>query len=509
MRKNKLISAARAAALINDGDTLAIHASGGGLSEPTALFRALRDRYLEEGKPEGLHLFSASSIGDKMGNGYDLIALPGLVKSCTAGHWALMPELGKLALEEKIQAYNYPQGVLSQMYMAIAAKTPGVITKIGLNTFVDPRIEGGRMNAACGPAQVRVMDIDGEEYLFYPRRHLNVAFVRGTTADPDGNITSEEEAVVLDGISAAQAVKNCGGIVVAQVKYLAERGALRAKDVRIPGILVDYVVVDPEQKQTAETVYVPSLAGNARTPLAAIPALSLNERKVVARRAAMELAPGAVVNLGFGMPDGVAAVTAEAGRLDDITFTLEQGPIGGMPAGGVIFGCSYNPEAIIDATQQFNFYDGGGLDVTFLGMAEMDRFGNVNASRTGKLLSGCGGFINISQNAKKVVFCSTFTAKGLKTCIGDGTFAVEREGEIPKFVEQVEQITFSAKNAAANRQTVLVVTERAVFTLTPDGLLLIEIAPGADLDRDVIGRMRFRPLVSPDLKRMDASFFSA
>ncbi len=469
MRKNKIITSAQAAALLKDGDTLAIHASGGGLSEPTALLRAVRERFLAEKSPANIHLFQASSIGNKAGGGSDLLALDGLVKSCTAGHWALMPELGQLALDNKIQAYNYPQGVMSQMYQAIAAQTPGVITKIGLNTFVDPRLEGGMMNASTTEPLVKVMEIDGEEYLFYPRRHLDVCFIRGTTADLHGNITSEEEAVVLEGISIAQAVHNSGGIVIAQVKYLAEPGTLRAKDVRIPGILVDHIVVDPEQWQTAETKYVPALAGVGRTPIAGIPPLPLNERKVVARRAAKELPSGAIVNLGYGMPDGVAAVAAEQGRLDEITFTLEQGPIGGMPASGVIFGCSYNPEAIVDATQQFNFYDGGGLDVTFLGLAQIDRLGNVNSSKTGKLLAGCGGFINISQNAKKVVFCSTFTAKGLKVGVADGTLSINQEGQIVKFVEQVDQITFSAKNAIANNQCVLVVTERAVFPSPPPG----------------------------------------
>ncbi len=508
MRGNKVVSAAEAVAKIKDGDCLAIHSSGGGLGEPQMLLTALRDRYNNESSPKNLTLFHTSGVGDQAGSGNDLIAIPGLIKRDVGGHWAMAPQMGKLALEEKIEAYNLPQGVMSQMYQAIAAKTPGVITKIGLNTFVDPRLEGGKLNKRTTDPLVKLLEIEGEEWLFYPRHHLNVCFVRGTTADEDGNISTEQEAAILDGISVAQATRNCGGIVIAQVKYLAKRGTLRAQDVRIPGILVDYVVVDSAQKQTADSEINPSLAGSLRIPLGQVPALPLGERKVVARRAAKELQAGAVVNLGFGMADGVASVAAEEGIIDKINFVLEQGICGGMPATGIIFGCSYNPDAIIDATHQFNFFDGGGLDTTFLGMAQVDAAGDVNSSKTGKLLSGCGGFINISQNAKAVVFCSTFTAKGLRVKVGGGKLVIEQEGQIKKFVNSVEQVTFSAKNAHNNGQKVLFVTERAVFSLEAKGLVLIEIAPGIDLQQDVLDQMDFMPEVSPDLKIMDAAIFS-
>lgn len=508
MKKNKVVTAEEAVAKIRDGDCLAIHSSGGGLGEPQMLLTALRDRYRKESTPKGLTLFHTSGVGDKAGSGNDLIAIEGLIKRDIGGHWAMAPEMGKLALEEKIEAYNLPQGVMSQMYQAIAAKMPGVITKIGLNTFVDPRLEGGLLNKRTTEPLVKVIELDGEEWLFYPRHHLNVCFIRGTTADEDGNISTEQEAAILDGISVAQATRNCGGIVIAQVKYLAQRGTLKAQDVRIPGILVDYVVVDAEQKQTADGEINPSLAGSLRIPLGQVPALPLGERKVVARRAAKELQAGAVVNLGFGMGDGVASVAAEEGIIGDINFVLEQGIVGGMPASGIIFGCSYNPDAIIDATHQFNFFDGGGLDATFLGMAQADASGNVNSSKTGKLLSGCGGFINISQNAKAVVFCSTFTAKGLRVKVGGGKLTIEQGGQIKKFVHAVEQVTFSAKNAHAVGQKVLYVTERAVFRLGAKGLVLIEIAPGIDLQKDVLDQMEFKPEVDANLKIMDPAIFS-
>ncbi|HOV40133.1 MAG TPA: malonate decarboxylase subunit alpha, partial [Spirochaetales bacterium] len=360
----------------------------------------------------------------------DYLAQPGLVKRDIAGHLGMAPAMGKLILENKVEAYNFPQGVLGHMYAAVAAKTPGVITKIGLHTYIDPRLEGGRMNEITRENLVKVLELDGEEWLFYPRLHFDVAFVRGTTADTKGNITMEEEGAFLETPTIAQAAKNCGGIVIAQVKYLAQAGTLNPHLVKIPGIYVDYIVVDPEQKQTALDFYNPAYCGHVKVPLERIPPIPLDERKVIARRAAKEIFPGAVVNLGVGLPSGIASVATEDGFIDEFTLTVEQGAIGGTPVGGVIFGVSYNPEAIITMDSQFRFYDGGGLDVAFLGMAQTDREGNVNSSKVGKMLAGCGGFINITQNAKKVVFTGTFTAKDFQCRVTGGKLTILSEGKV-------------------------------------------------------------------------------
>ncbi|HIU75837.1 MAG TPA: malonate decarboxylase subunit alpha [Candidatus Pelethocola excrementipullorum] len=504
---NKIISAKEALKKISDHQTVAILGSGGGICEPTFLLNSLGNMYQNTGAPKNLTLLHANGIGDKNTFGTDALAYEGLVKRDIAGHWGMAPKMAKMAQEEKIEAYNLPQGVISQMYQSIAGNKPGVITKTGLNTFIDPRIEGGKMNKSAKEDLVKIINIDGEEWLHYPNINIDVALVRGTTADENGNITYEEEAAILDGISIAQAAKNSGGIVIAQVKNIAKAGSLKTKDVVIPGIYVDYIVVDSNQPQTCERMYDPALAGNVNVPVENIAPLPLDPRKVVARRAAKELRHGMVINLGVGMPSGIAAVAAEEGYLDQLNFTVEQGIIGGMPIGGVIFGVSHSPEAMIDQTLQFNFYDGGGLDIAFLGMAQMDRDGNVNSSKTGALLSGCGGAINISQNAKKVVFCGTFTAKGFKADVGDGKISLLREGDIKKIVEQVDQITFSGTYARKIGQPVLYITERAVFELAKDGVMLTEIAPGMDLEKDILAHMDFKPIIAKELKKMDSEIF--
>lgn len=504
---DKVISVTKAANLIKDNEFVAIQGSGGGVAEPTAVIRAIRERYLAENKPENLTLCHATGLGDKNEIGTDLLAVEGLVKRDIAGHLGMAPKMGRMIRENMIESYNFPQGVLSQMYSTVAAKKPGVFTKVGLNTYIDPRIEGGKMNDITEEDLVRVMEIDNEEWLYFPSFKIDVAIIRGTTADLKGNISYEEEAVVLEGISIAQAAKACGGIVIAQVKNLAEAGTLDPRDVRVPGICVDYLVVDSEQNQTCQDFYNPSLNGAVKVPLDSIEPLSLNLRKVIARRAAQELYPGAVVNLGVGMPDGIASVAAERGVLDDITLTVEQGIVGGIPARGIIFGVAHNPEAIIEEDSQFNFYDGGGLDLAFLGMAQIDQMGNVNVSKVGPMLAGCGGFINISQNAKKVVFCGSFTVKGLECKIGNGQIKILNEGSIKKFVKEVSQITFSGKYSRSIDQEVLYITERSVFELKEEGLVLKEIAPGIDLERDILNLMDFKPLIIGDLKVMDSELF--
>lgn len=491
---------------IKDNDLVAILGSGGGVCEPTYILKELGKKYLNEKKPEGLTLLHANGIGNRDTYGTDAIAYEGLIKRDIAGHWAMAPKMAELALNEKIEAYNLPQGVISQMYQTIASKKPGVITKIGLNTFIDPRIEGGKMNESAKEDLVKVIDLNDEEWLFYPNMKIDVGIIRGTTADINGNISYEEEAALLDGVSLAQAAKNSGGIVIAQVKYIAQNGTINPKDVVIPGIYVDYIVVDEEQMQTCLDEYIPSLAGNRKVPLETLEPLKLDARKIIARRAAKEIDTGDIINLGVGIPSGIASVAAEEDFIDDITFTIEQGLIGGMPAGGVIFGVSYNAEVMLDQTIQFNFYDGGGLDIAFLGMTQFDKYGNVNSSKTGKLLSGCGGAINISQNAKKVVFCGTFTAKDFKADFNQ-KLTILNEGSIRKVVEKVDQITFSGDYANKIGQSVLYITERAVFELTQEGIVLIEIAPEIDIENDIIAHMDFVPIISDNIKVFDKELF--
>jgi acyl CoA:acetate/3-ketoacid CoA transferase len=505
--RNKVLTAAEAVQLIQSGDVVAIQGAGGGVAEPTLLLRELGRRFQQESEPRDLTLYHATGLGDRREIGTDYLAQSGLVKRDIAGHLGMAPKMARMIAMNEIESYNFPQGVMSQLYSAIAARQPGVITKVGLNTYIDPRLEGGRMNSITTQDIVRVIEIDGEEWLFYPSLKLNVALVRGTTADLKGNITSEEEAAIHEGISIAHAVKANGGIVIAQVKYLAQEGSLDPRLVKIPSICVDYVVVDEHQQQTCLHHFNPAFTGQVKIPLNRIAPLPLDTRKVIARRATRELFAGAVVNLGVGMPSGIASVATEEGIIDTFTFTVEHGIVGGMPAGGIVFGVSYNPEAIIEQDKQFNFYDGGGIDVAFLGMAQLDQAGNVNASKVGDLLSGCGGFINISQNAKKVVFCGTFTAKGESATVGGGILRIERDGTIHKLVRQVDQVTFSAYNAQQSGQKVLYITERAVFELTAKGVMLREVAPGVDVEKDIFRRMDFRPLVANDLCEMDPALF--
>lgn len=494
--------------MVEDGHTLFVGGSGGGIQEPTALLRALGQRFDKTKSPREIFVWHCSGVGDQKGGGLGLIAREGMLKRVVGGHWGMAPELARLALEERIEAYNFPQGAISQLLREIAGGRPGLTTHIGIKTFVDPRLEGGRLNKNTTEELVHVIELGRREYLFYPAFQIDVAFIRATTADELGNLTFEEEAAFLEALSIAQATRAGGGKVIAQAKYLAEAGTLHPQRVKVPGILVDALVLDPEQKQTALRNYEPAFSGAVRTPTASLPRMRLDARKVVARRAASEIPEGAVVNLGVGIPDGVASVAAEENLLDRFTFAIEQGHVGGVPAPGVEFGAATGPLATIDQPYQFDFFGGGGLDVAFLGMAQADGKGNVNVSRYGGALSGCGGFIDISQGAQRVVFCGTFTAGGMEAEIGDGRLRVVREGRYPKFVEEVEQITFSGELARERGQEVLYVTERAVFKLGENAIELVEVAPGVDLDRDVLEQMAFEPEANTVKKMSDALFHS-
>jgi propionate CoA-transferase len=417
------------------------------------------------------------------------------------------PAIAELAKQNLIEAYTLPQGALSQLVREIAAGRPGLITHVGLHTFVDPRQSGGRQATICQDDLVELIEIKGKEWLLYKPFSIDVAFLRGTTADEDGNISMEQEAVFGEMLSMAQATKRCGGVVVVQVKRLAKRGNLAGKQVKIPGMLVDLVVIDPEQEQTFQTGYSPSYAGELRIPLDAFPVLPLSERKIIARRCALELTRGAVCNVGAGICTGIGLVAAEERVLDHIVLTNEQGLIGGAPAFGLDAGAANNYWAMIDQPYQFDFYDGGGIDLAFLSAVEIDPRGSVNISRFADKIVGIGGFVNISQNAKTMVFGGTFTAGKLQVQTGDGELKIINEGRHRKFVSELAQISYNGAYARERGQTTLFVTERAVFRTVDRAIELVEIAPGIDLNRDVLGQMDFGPMISPSLKLMDHRLF--
>jgi len=516
--RNKIVGAAEAARLIHDGDTVATSGFVGiGFAEGIAL--ALEQRFLSTeaetgvGSPRALTLVYAAGQGDGKTRGLNHFGHRGLVKRVVGGHWGLVPKLQELAVAGEIEAYNLPQGVISHMFRDIAAGKPGTLSRIGLGTFVDPRHGGGKVNAATQQDLVRVMEIDGEEVLFYKAFPIQVGIIRATTADPDGNLTMEHEALTLESLAIAMAAHNSGGIVIAQVERIAERGSLHPRQVKVPGVLVDCVVVAerPEHHmQTFSTQYSAAFAGELRVPMSSFAPLALGARKVIARRAALELKRNAVVNLGIGMPEGVADVAAEEKVFELLTLTAEPGVIGGVPASGLNFGAAINTQAVIDQPSQFDFYDGGGLDVAILGLAQADAEGNLNVSKFGARLAGAGGFINISQSAREVVFVGTFTTGDLQVHISEGKVRIDSEGTCRKFVREVEHRTFSGARARERGQRVLYVTERCVFRLAEGGgLELIEIAPGIDLHRQILALMDFAPAISPSLKLMDAALFEA
>ena len=474
----RVTSAAEAVAAIPNGATVAV---GGfvGAGHPEMLTIALEQRFLRTGEPRDLTLYYCAGQGDRESRGLNHLAHKGLLKRVIGGHWNLAPKLGALALANEIEAYNFPQGILSVLLRESAAKRAGVFSKVGLNTFIDPLLGGGRMNSRTTEPLVERIELDGEMWLRYRPIPIHVGLIRATSADVRGNLSMEKEALIGEVLPIAQAAKNHGGIVIAQVERLVEQIA-DPKSVRVPGILVDYLVVSDgvQHDQTFGELFNEDFV-NAGNGVFHQHALDSSERKEIGRRALQEIRAGDIVNLGIGLPECVAAVASETGRLSEITLTVESGPIGGVPASGLSFGCSSFPEAVIDQPAQFDFYDGGGIDVAVLGALEVDAEGSVNVTSYGNRFAGIGGFANIAQNAKRIVFCCTFRAK-----------------EKPKFVRSVQHICFHGPTAAAKAQRVLYVTERAVFELTRTGLRLIEIAEGVDMKRDVLDQMEFAPDIS-------------
>jgi propionate CoA-transferase len=504
----RLVTADEAASLVADGDTILIGGSGAGHSVPDTIIGAIGKRFLAEGAPRNLTTVHPVGLGDRANRGIGHLAHKGLLKRVVCGTLVDSPPVERMAAADEVEAYTLPQGCLSQLTREMAAGRPGLVTHVGLHTFVDPRLGGGKQSKCATEDLVELTRIGGKDYLFFKPFHIDIALVRGTTADEDGNITMEHEAVFGEMISMAHAARRAGGIVIAQVKRTARRGTLPAKQVKIPGMLVDLIVVDPAQTQTFFTVHDPAYAGELKVPLTNITPLPFSVRKIVARRAALELFSGAICNLGSGISTGIASLAAEEQAIDDVVLTNEQGLIGGAPATGNEPGAGRNYQAMVDQPYQFDFYDGGGLDLAFLSFAEVDEACNVNVSRFGDKIVGPGGFINISQNAKTMIFSGTFTAGGLDISWPNGTTKIAREGNEKKFVSTVEQVTYSGALAAQNGQRALYVTERAVFTRNDAGRLeLIEVAPGIELERDIFAHMKFRPAVSSSLREMDARIF--
>jgi propionate CoA-transferase len=497
----KLIEAEAVAKLIKDNITVAIGGAGAGHAVPDKILKAIGENYVETGHPKNLKTIHPCGIGDNDSRGLNHLAHDGLIHTDIGGFWGNAPKLVKLAKENKVKGYNLPQGVLSHLMRAIASGQPGVITKVGLNTFVDPRIEGGKINDITTEDMVEVITISGQEYLFYKTIPIDVAIIRGTSVDAEGNLTMEEEVGFFAMLSIAQAAKVNGGIVIAQVKNINSTHC-DPGHVKVPGVFIDYVVVDSDQEMTFISGFEPSLV-KRDVPFNSDKLDLKGVKRLVSRRAALELYKGAFVNLGYGMSDGVPIVAQQEGVGNQIVFMIEQGAIAGIPTTGLDFGAMYNPAAILDDGYQFDFFHGGGLDIAFLGFAQIDQYGNINSSRFGDIITGCGGSIDISQNAKMVVYCGSFSIKSEQN-ITDTGLEIINPGKFKKFVQKVQQVSFSGKYAMEKGQQVIYITERAVFRLTTDGLMLTEIAPGIDLQKDILDMMDFKPIISPELKTISS-----
>ena len=510
----KTILSAAVISLIRDNAIIGIGGFGG-FSAPDEILSELAKSFSTHGRPKGLHIVSGISPGDLTEDGYGLsiIKEPGIIASIYSAYMAMSPSIGRAVSSNQIAGYGVPLGVYGHLLRAIAGKKPGVLTRIGLHTFCDPRLEGCLINSRAresGREVVSLVEFDGAEYLHYKPFQPDICIIRGSYADEYGNISLEEEAVHSEQRAMAAAVHNSGGIVVVQVKDIFKRGALDPRKVSIPGVLVDYIVkAKPENHPQGYdgSAFRPELIGDERQKLNTIRPMGLSARKICGRRAALEITGGSLVNLGFGMPDSVASVVNEEGLSHQVNFSIDTGVYGGVPVKGVCFGASVNPEAIIPTTDSFDIYDGGVLDAAFLGIGEVDEDGNVNVSKFGSRCTGPGGFINITQSTKKVCFMGTFTDGSMDYRIGDGKLSIINDAPGIKFKKKVGQVTFSSRFAAENKQQVFYITERAVFQLEKEGITLTEIAPGVDLERDVLAKMEFRPRISDNLRLMDERIF--
>ncbi len=507
----RIISAKEAARMVPNGVTFGTNGfMGTTFAEEIA--EEIENRFLETGEPRDLTLYFCAAQGDNKSKGLQHFAHEGLLKCTIGGHYGMARKIGALVCANKIAAYDFPQGVLAHLLRVTAAHQPGELTRVGIGTFVDPRSAGGKMNERTMALEdlVQLVHLNGEDFLFYKSVPIQFAIIAGTYADEDGNISFEREGVRAEALAMAQACKNSGGTVIVQVQQVVKSGSLHPRHVEIPGLLVDAVVVASDLKycmQNFGSQYNPGFSGEHRISTKVFKPAPLDSKKVIGRRAAMELKQGSAVNLGVGIPEYISAVAAEEGITSRFTLTVEDGLFGGNPQSGLDFGVSLNPACMVTMPSMFDFYDGGGLDQAFVGFAECDGKGNVNVSKFGDRMPGCGGFIDITQNTKQVYFCGTFTAGGLVTEIGDGKLHIVQEGKSDKFSKSIEQITFSAETAVHNRLPVMYITERAVLRLTKDGLMLCEAAPGIDLEKDIFAHMAVRPVVAPDFKWMDERIF--
>jgi propionate CoA-transferase len=504
-----IVSVREAVGLVPDGATVVVGGSGAGHAVPQRFIDELAAVFEAEGRPRDLTTVCIVGVGDFADRGFSQLGLPGLARRTINSNIGNSPRLGALVEANELEAYSFPQGVLSQLMREIAAGRPGLVTRVGLGTYVDPRHTGGKQNARTTEDMVEVVTLRGEEFLLFHAFPVDVAVIRGTTADEDGNITMEGEAVQGEMLSMAMAARNSGGITIAQVKRLAPRGSLTPRTVRIPGALVDYVFVDPDQWQTYVTQDSPYYAGALRKPATPEPPLPLDVRKIIARRSLLEFRRGSICNLGFGISQLIGRVAWEEGVTDQLVLTVEQGIFGGAPVAGNEGGAGFNYQAMIDQPYMFDFYDGGGLDVASLSFAEVDAQGNVNVHAFEGRVRGPGGFPNISARTPKINFVGTLTAQGLELDITEAGVRVVREGSLPKFVPEVREISFNGTLARQRGQQVRYVTDRAVFELADDGLVLLEVAPGIDVQRDVLDRMGFRPRVAEDLREMDRRVYAA
>ncbi len=505
---SKVVSADYAVGLIKDEQCVA-WTTAGLCGFPEEVASALERRWLETGSPKNIMLTHSCGCGDHKTRGMNHFGYEGLVRKIISGHIGEAPKLGQLVIDNKIEAHLIPQGVMVHLYRQMAGKKPGLLTKVGLGTYADPRQQGCKVSEKTKDEVVKLMEIDGEEYLYYKPYHIDVAIIRGSVCDEDGNMTMDREPLILEGFHLASIVKNSGGIVIAQVEHVAKSKTLNPKSVKVPGVLVDYIVVSkPENHlQTKVTYYSPALCGDMRLPTSGVAPLPLDERKVIARRAALELKPGSTLNLGIGMPDGVGNVASEEGVLELMTMTTELGNFGGMPQRGPDFPSTWNPDCTVEHANMFDFYDGGGLAMAVLGMAQVDQYGNVNVSKFGPKVVGPGGFVNISSAARKVVFVGTMTASEEEYSFNDGELQIVKEGKIKKFIKNVDHVTFSGVYSAKRGQEIFYITERAVFRLDNGEVTLVEVAPGIDVEKDILPQMEFTPKISPDLKVMSSDIF--
>lgn len=510
----KFISLQEAASLIPSSCTLGV---GGfcGFGAPDSLLREIERNYANVGAPGNLTIVTPASAGDGKEDGWGLSSLraEGLMAELITSVVKLPPAINRAINENRIAGYFLPLGLFGHLFRATAGHEPGVLTHVGLQTFADPRLEGCKMNQLAKDSSreiVRLMPVDGKDYLFYPSIRMDACILRGTYADEDGNISTEKEAVRAEALELANAVHNNGGVVIFQVERIVKRGTLDPRLVTVHKRSVDYVVLsapDEHPQNYEDPDYRPELTGETQIPTTAVAPMQMGLRKIIARRAAMELERGALVNLGLGVSDGVSIVANEEGIAGEITLTIETGLMGGVPLTGLSMGAGVNPEALYKMPDTFDLYNGGGLDQAFLSGAQIDEQGNVNVSKFGGKVAGPGGFINIAQNTPKVCFSGVFTAGEVDIVCEDGALCIRKDGDMLKYVKQVEQVTFSGDYAKETGKEILFISERAVFRLEREGLVLIEIAPGVDLQKDVLEKMEFAPIVSPDLKLMDARIF--